>query len=76
MDVGEEGTLGINADVRYLDVKGFFAHPNGGVAALMAKIIYTHTDEAPALATYSFLPVIEAYASTAGVEVETRDISL
>ncbi|MCL3819805.1 NADP-dependent isocitrate dehydrogenase [Aeromicrobium wangtongii] len=42
----------------------------------MAKIIYTHTDEAPALATYSFLPVIEAYASTAGVEVETRDISL
>ncbi|MCW2830401.1 MAG: NADP-dependent isocitrate dehydrogenase, partial [Aeromicrobium sp.] len=42
----------------------------------MAKIIYTHTDEAPMLATYSFLPVIEAYASTAGVEVETRDISL
>jgi isocitrate dehydrogenase len=42
----------------------------------MATIIYTHTDEAPALATYSFLPVIEAYASTAGVEVETRDISL
>jgi isocitrate dehydrogenase len=42
----------------------------------MAKIIYTHTDEAPLLATYSFLPVIAAYASTAGVEVETRDISL
>ena len=42
----------------------------------MAKIIYTHTDEAPMLATHSFLPVIEAYASTAGVEVETRDISL
>ncbi|MGA8986487.1 NADP-dependent isocitrate dehydrogenase [Aeromicrobium sp.] len=42
----------------------------------MAKIIYTHTDEAPMLATYSLLPVIEAYASTAGVEVETRDISL
>lgn len=42
----------------------------------MATIIYTHTDEAPMLATYSFLPVIEAYASTAGVEVETRDISL
>lgn len=42
----------------------------------MAKIIYTHTDEAPMLATYSFLPVIEAFASTAGVEVETRDISL
>ncbi|WP_026553745.1 NADP-dependent isocitrate dehydrogenase [Arthrobacter sp. 35W] len=42
----------------------------------MAKIIYTHTDEAPMLATYSLLPVIQAYASTAGVEVETRDISL
>jgi isocitrate dehydrogenase len=40
------------------------------------KIIYTHTDEAPLLATYSFLPIISAYASTAGVEVETRDISL
>ena len=42
----------------------------------MAKIIYTFTDEAPMLATYSFLPVIEAYAKAAGVEVETRDISL
>ena len=42
----------------------------------MAKIIYTLTDEAPMLATYSFLPVIEAFAGTAGVEVETRDISL
>jgi isocitrate dehydrogenase len=42
----------------------------------MAKIIYTHTDEAPMLATYSFLPIIQAFASTAGVEVETRDISL
>src|SRR3954453_7578030 len=42
----------------------------------MAKIIYTHTDEAPMLATHSFLPIIEAFASTAGVEVETRDISL
>ncbi len=42
----------------------------------MAKIIYTHTDEAPLLATYSFLPIIAAYAKTAGVEVETRDISL
>lgn len=42
----------------------------------MAKIIYTHTDEAPMLATYSFLPVVEAFASTAGVDVETRDISL
>ena len=41
-----------------------------------AKIIYTKTDEAPLLATYSFLPVISAFASTAGVDVETRDISL
>jgi isocitrate dehydrogenase len=41
-----------------------------------STIIYTHTDEAPALATFSFLPVIEAYASTAGVSVESRDISL
>ncbi|WNI14846.1 NADP-dependent isocitrate dehydrogenase [Actinacidiphila sp. ITFR-21] len=41
-----------------------------------STIIYTHTDEAPALATYSLLPVIEAYAATAGVSVESRDISL
>jgi isocitrate dehydrogenase len=40
------------------------------------KIIYTFTDEAPALATYSFLPIIQAFASQAGVTVETRDISL
>jgi isocitrate dehydrogenase len=42
----------------------------------MATIIYTLTDEAPMLATYSFLPVIEAFAGTAGVDVDTRDISL
>ena len=42
----------------------------------MSRIIYTLTDEAPLLATYSFLPVVQAYASAAGVEVETRDISL
>src|SRR5215208_7907619 len=41
-----------------------------------ATIIYTLTDEAPLLATYSFLPIISAYAATAGVPVETRDISL
>jgi len=40
------------------------------------KIIYTFTDEAPALATCSLLPIIQAFASTAGVTVETRDISL
>ncbi|CCH77931.1 Isocitrate dehydrogenase (NADP) [Nostocoides japonicum T1-X7] len=42
----------------------------------MATIVYTLTDEAPLLATYSFLPIVEAYAAAAGVEVETRDISL
>lgn len=42
----------------------------------MAKIIYTNTDEAPMLATFSLKPIVEAFASTAGVEVETRDISL
>jgi isocitrate dehydrogenase len=41
-----------------------------------STIIYTHTDEAPALATYSFLPVVRAYASAAGIRIETRDISL
>jgi isocitrate dehydrogenase len=40
------------------------------------KIIYTLTDEAPALATHSFLPVVRAFAKRGGVEVETRDISL
>lgn len=42
----------------------------------MSTIIYTHTDEAPLLATYSFLPIVSAYAAKAGVDVETRDISL
>ena len=40
------------------------------------KIIYTKTDEAPALATYSFLPIVEAFTKPAGIEVETKDISL
>ena len=40
------------------------------------RIIYTETDEAPALATYSLLPIIEAFTKTAGIAVETRDISL
>jgi isocitrate dehydrogenase len=40
------------------------------------KIIYTHTDEAPALATYSLLPIIEAFAGACGAALETRDISL
>ncbi|MDR9457932.1 MAG: NADP-dependent isocitrate dehydrogenase [Salegentibacter sp.] len=41
-----------------------------------AKIIYTKTDEAPALATYSFLPIVQAYTKAAGVSLETKDISL
>src|SRR3954451_24361907 len=40
------------------------------------KVIYTYTDEAPALATHAFLPIVEAFAGRAGVEVELRDISL
>ncbi|MDB4694164.1 NADP-dependent isocitrate dehydrogenase [Flavobacteriales bacterium] len=42
----------------------------------MAKIIYTQTDEAPALATHSFLPIVQAFAAKASVELETCDISL
>jgi len=42
----------------------------------MPTIIYTQTDEAPALATYSFLPIVQAFTKQAGVNVETRDISL
>ena len=40
------------------------------------KIVYTHTDEAPALATYSFLPVIRAFTASSGIEFELKDISL
>src|SRR3954463_10132287 len=40
------------------------------------EIIYTYTDEAPALATHSLLPILKAYAGKAGVDIETRDISL
>ena len=41
-----------------------------------STIVYTKTDEAPALATYSLLPIIKAFTSTAGVNVELKDISL
>ncbi len=41
-----------------------------------SRIIYTKTDEAPALATYSLLPIIKAFTSTAGIEIELKDISL
>src|SRR6201986_3454549 len=40
------------------------------------KVIYTYTDEAPALATHSLLPIIRAFAGQAGVEVELRDMSI
>ncbi|MEW6682179.1 MAG: NADP-dependent isocitrate dehydrogenase [Nitrospirota bacterium] len=46
------------------------------MAAKTAKILYTHTDEAPMLATYSFLPIVNAFTKAAGVAVEKRDISL
>lgn len=41
-----------------------------------SKIVYTLTDEAPLLATYSFLPIVKAFTATAGIEIETKDISL
>jgi isocitrate dehydrogenase len=50
--------------------------PTDRVGDVTPKIIYTHTDEAPLLATYSFLPIVQAYAAKAGVELETRDISV
>src|SRR5690606_16289888 len=43
---------------------------------MSSKIIYTKTDEAPLLATYSFLPIVKAFAKTANIDVEQRDISL
>ena len=41
-----------------------------------SKIIYTRTDEAPALATYSWLPIIQTFTKNSGIEIETKDISL
>ena len=41
-----------------------------------SKIIYTKTDEAPALATHSFLPIIKAFTAPANIQLESRDISL
>ena len=42
----------------------------------MAKIIYTKTDEAPALATHSFLPIVKAFTNSSNIEIEIKDISL
>src|SRR5699024_168778 len=58
-----------------LDVKTNSASTRGSTRH-MARIIYTHTDEAPMLATASFLPILDAFSDTAGIEVTTRDISL
>jgi isocitrate dehydrogenase len=41
-----------------------------------SKIFYTLTDEAPMLATYSFLPIVQTFTETAGIEIETKNISL
>lgn len=60
---------GSEIDKNCLPTKETMTTPN-------SKIIYTITDEAPALATYSFLPIVEAFTKAAGVAVETRDISL
>ena len=51
-------------------------HAMSDNTASSPTIIYTHTDEAPALATYSFLPVIKAFTAGTGISIETRDISL
>ncbi|MFT4601694.1 MAG: isocitrate dehydrogenase [Arenicella sp.] len=50
--------------------------PNKNINMSDHKIIYTKTDEAPALATYSFLPIVKAFTGPSGVEIETKDISL
>lgn len=50
--------------------------PSSSTGSSTSTMIYTVTDEAPMLATHSLKPIVEAYASTAGIEVETRDISL
>ena len=53
-----------------------FAARRQSVTLLNSKIVYTHTDEAPALATASLLPIIRAFAGAAGIDVESKDISL
>src|SRR5437870_12345754 len=50
--------------------------PHSTIMSAKPTIIYTKTDEAPALATYSLLPIIQAFTKHAGINVETRDISL
>merc|ERR1719272_864623 len=57
---------------------GFFSRRTFAMAPQVQAptVVYTHTDEAPALATYSFLPILQAYAKPSGVEFEKKDISL
>ncbi len=54
----------------------FFRYNNSQNITRMSKIIYTKTDEAPALATRSFLPIVQTFVKSAGIEIETKDISL
>jgi len=56
--------------------KSHFKHHKIQYMSNPSKIIYTKTDEAPLLATYSFLPILQAFTYSAGIDVETRDISL
>jgi isocitrate dehydrogenase len=53
-----------------------FTYPMGPMTNTTSKIIYTYTDEAPALATHSLLPIIQTFARACDVAIETRDISL
>jgi isocitrate dehydrogenase len=64
--------------IGYLDIEQCCPNEpeHNGAAVTDSTIIYTHTDEAPLLATYSFLPIVQAYAAKAGVTIDTRDISL
>lgn len=50
------------------------AAPSAGSAKY--RVVYTHTDEAPMLATYSLLPIIQRFAGPLGIQIETRDISV
>src|SRR5262245_58440933 len=61
----------------YAIAASFSNRPEGqAMTKTSSKIIYTYTDEAPALATHSLLPIIQTFAGTCDVTVETRDISL
>ena len=69
----------VRAPARLLSRKVTACYLAGAVArsmSTMPKIIYTVTDEAPALATYSLLPIVSTFAAKAGIEVEQCDISL